>query len=228
MKTNRSYQILKLLDKLEILPKNLEIYNQALTHKSYQHFNPNSSHYEMLEFLGDSIINFKVSEFIFSKINFQKEGHASQLRAKSIASLTFAKICDDLQLSDLIQVGKGAKDILTNTKLKADVFESFCAAIYLDQGNEVLDLFLEKYLYDFVIQNAKHNNKDPKSEFQEKIQSFSTEKITYQSTKQSDGSFQSELIWDNQIFGVGSGKSMKEAEFNAARQALERMPKNQD
>ncbi|AHH45292.1 ribonuclease III [Mesomycoplasma bovoculi] len=217
-----SKEFINWLASIGIKPNSIAIFMQALTHKSFHHENPSQSHYEMLEFLGDAILNFKVSEFIYKKISLRKEGVASIVKAKSVSASTFAMLCDEIGLNKFVRVGKGAKEIVQNQKIKSDIFESFCAAIFLDLGSDFLDKFLTKKLMPIVIDIAKSNAKDPKTEFQEKIQFYSsTSQIEYRKTQLKDGTFLVHLYWENKKYGTGKGKSIKEAEFAAAQQALD-------
>lgn len=217
-----SKEFINWLASIGIKPNSIAIFMQALTHKSFHHENPSQSHYEMLEFLGDAILNFKVSEFIYKKISLRQEGAASIVKAKSVSASTFAMLCDEIGLNKFVRVGKGAKEIVENQKIKSDIFESFCAAIFLDLGSDFLDKFLTKKLMPIVIDIAKSNAKDPKTEFQEKIQFYSsTSQIEYRKTQLKDGTFLVHLYWENKKYGTGKGKSIKEAEFAAAQQALD-------
>ncbi|MDW2834049.1 ribonuclease III family protein [Mesomycoplasma ovipneumoniae] len=218
MQSNK--KIHEFLQKLDIKPNSIDIYVQSLTHKSYNFSNPSTPHYEMLEFLGDSAIHYAVTRAIYDNF-YKNEGNSTQLRAVLTSTNYLAKVCQDLGLIELVFLGKGASEIRENNKLKADVFEAFSAAILLDQGFDKLNEFLAKYLYNGVNFACEKEYKDPKSIFQEKIQSFSSlSKINYLPTRLADGTFRVDLIWEEKKYGIGYGKSIKEAEFNAATNAL--------
>ncbi|MBG0730838.1 ribonuclease III family protein [Mycoplasma sp. 'Moose RK'] len=213
-------KIREFLASIDIEPITIGIYVQALTHKSYNFTHPGMPHYEMLEFLGDSAINYAVSKVIYDNF-YQNEGNSSQLRSSLTSTAYLSEVCQNLGLPDLVFLGKGSHVIRENNKLKADIFEAFSAAILIDQGFEKLDKFLAKYLYNSVNFADEIERKDPKSIFQEKIQSFSTNsKINYFHTKLVDGTFRVDLVWEQKKYGIGFGKSIKEAEFAAATNAL--------
>ncbi|AJC49855.1 ribonuclease III [Mycoplasma flocculare] len=212
-------KVREFLKRIKIKPNSINIYIQALTHKSYNFTNPDAPNYEMLEFLGDSAINYAISRVIYD--NYKSEGHSSQLRSTLTSTTALAEACQNLGLIELVLLGKGAYDIRDNNKLKADIFESFCAAILLDQGFKKLDEFLAEYLYKKVNFAKEKQYKDPKSIFQEKIQAFSSSnKINYLAFKLADGTFRVDLFWEHKKYGIGYGKSIKEAEFAAAANAL--------
>ncbi|AJR12218.1 Ribonuclease III [Mesomycoplasma dispar] len=214
---DKVYQFLK---KIGIKPKSMDIYIQALTHKSYNFTNPEKPHYEMLEFLGDSAIHYVITRVIYDNF-YKNEGNSTQLRSWLTSTSYLANVCQKIGLINLVFLGKGSSEIRENNKLKADVFEAFSAAILIDQGFEKLNQFLAKYLYKDVNFANEKQYKDPKSIFQEKIQSFSTQsKINYSPTKLADGTFRVDLIWEQKKYGTGYGKSIKEAEFDAATNAL--------
>lgn len=213
-------KILELLKKLKIIPNSKQIYIQALTHKSYNFINPDKPHYEMLEFLGDSVINYAVSKVIYDNF-YKNEGNSTQIRSLLTSTSSLANATKKVELMNYVLLGRGASEIRENNKLKADIFESFCAAILLDQGFEKLNEFLSEYLYKDVNFDTEKQYKDPKSIFQEKIQTFSTSnKIHYLHTKLVDGTFRVDLIWEKKKYGIGYGRSIKEAEFAAATNAL--------
>lgn len=139
--------IKELLLNLNIVANNLSLYEQAFTHKSYHHVRPNKPHYEMLEFLGDSLLNLQTSLYIFKNIDAKNEGNATILRSQIVSSVSFAKISDKLQLSKYLKVAKGSEEILNNTKIKADILESLTAAIYLDQDKKLLKTLLKNFTF---------------------------------------------------------------------------------
>ncbi|MBN3534355.1 ribonuclease III [Mycoplasma procyoni] len=204
----------------QIKPKNPEIYIQAFTHKSFSNEHKDQKHYEMLEFLGDALVNFKATLFIFQKLKLFDEGQASVKRSQIIDTNALARISQQLKLSQFMRVSKGSLEIIENKKVCADLFEALTGAIYLDQGEKKLDYFLEKTLYNLIWKERKELKKDPKTEFQEIMQSLTKQTGEYVVKKEKD-LFYAELIFDGQIFGKGKGKSKKEAEVAAATRALE-------
>ncbi|MGY6171829.1 ribonuclease III, partial [Candidatus Mycoplasma pogonae] len=215
-----------LFDKIKIKPNNLDIYNQALTHSSYANEHSHFKNYNMLEFLGDSILQFRVSNFIFRSYPEIEEGQATLLRANSVNTKALEKVAIELNLTKYAKVSKGAANILINPKIQADLVESLIAAIYLDQNEEILEKFLKNFIYVHVIEERKKSFtslKDPKTIFQEYVQNLSDSPIEYLAKKQENGKYLAKLKYKGQIFGQGLGKSKKEAETEAAKDALKKI-----
>ncbi|WGI36350.1 ribonuclease III [Mesomycoplasma lagogenitalium] len=212
-------KIIEFLQKNNINYKNLDLYIQAFTHKSYSNENRNESHYEILEYLGDSLINFKTSLQLYKKYKNFDEGQATIKRSQIVDTNTLASIALKLNLNKIVRISKGANEIINNKKFNADLYEALVAAIYLDKGEKELDIFLEKTLYNLIDNNSKKTQKDPKSEFQEIVQSLTKQTGTYKVWKENDLFF-AELHFDGQIYGRGKGTNKKNAETEAAKNAL--------
>ncbi|WP_033161133.1 ribonuclease III [[Mycoplasma] collis] len=214
-------KINELLKKINIIPNKIELYIQAFTHKTYSNENKNTPHYEILEFLGDALINFKTSLLIYNSSPLINEGDATIQRSKIVNTNALAKIAHNLKLNSYLKISKGSLEILDNPKVNADLFEALCGAIFLDQGEEKLEFFLKETLYK-LFENNKQIVKDPKSLLQEYFQGSTKKTATYK-TIWNETNFESKVIFEEQIYGRGSGKSKKEAETNAAINALERL-----
>ena len=109
--------------------KNSKLLERALTHSSYSKEN-----YERLEFLGDSILDFVVGDYLFSRVD-ESEGKLSKLRASFVSEQYLHKIFDELKISSYVKLGKSYKSELTKS-VKADIFVAIVAGIYLDGGLE--------------------------------------------------------------------------------------------
>lgn len=208
------------LKSLNIRPKQIKYYVEALTHKTYANEHNGIENYNMLEFVGDAIIQMKSSIFIFKHFKNINEGEASLIRAKNVCSNGLAKLTKEIGLSQYLLISKGSQYLKENVKINADLFEAFCAAIYLDLGDEKLEEFLEVYFYPFISKTNLNSIKDPKSSFQEYIQTYSNEIIEYKIT-QLENEFKAELIHDKILYGEGFGKTKKLAEEAAAFKALD-------
>lgn len=215
----------KLLESLKIKPKNIKYYEEALTHKSYYNINPDKGfHYNMLEFLGDSLLSFKVSHFLFKYDSQMSEGDASLIRIKMVNTDTLAMLSKKIGLLDYIKISNNSDYLLNSTKIAVDIFESFLAAIYIDLGDKEVDKFLNKHLVPLIKKELKaSNHKDAKTSFQEMMQSMGKNVISYHTTKNTkDNNFTSILFCNDQRYGIGEGKTKKEAEKNAAQSALDK------
>ncbi|AKA50211.1 hypothetical protein VO56_03135 [Mycoplasmopsis gallinacea] len=209
----------------EIETSNIKLYQEAITHSSYL-VNHRSVHsYEKLEFLGDAILQLVSSDYIFRKYNKLEPGYQTRLRANVVRTETLASITESLGLVELIRTGSGQMetDVKFSQKVRADVFEAIVAAVYLDKGFRFAAKFIGKYLFDIIDDIHGGHNKDSKTELQEYFQSVSKENIHYQVEQLSDGKFKAKAIHDKIIYGSGIGNTKKEAETQAATDALTKL-----
>ncbi|EGV00423.1 ribonuclease III [Mycoplasmopsis columbina] len=221
--------IVQFLSKNNIKPNNLTLYRQALTHSSYNKFskkNVNDKDYQTFEFLGDSILQFLVSNYLIKNYQDFDAGYLTLLRSNMVNTRNLNEISEFLNLKNLMLTAPGhmGGEVKKSPKVGADIFESFVAAIYLDQGLERANNFLSKYLYPSAEKFVKNKTlKDSKTTFQEYIQSFSKNAVYYQTINLSNSLFESKVIHDNNVYGKGQGKSKTEAEENAANDALKKL-----
>lgn len=210
------------LNNLSLSFNDEKLLKEALTHKSYANENNLNYDYERLEFLGDSLLSKITAEMIFRKYPQSNEGEMSLLRSSLLNGTHLAEIGRKILLNKIILTGK-SKDNKNNDKIIEDVFEAFVGALYIDQGEEIVKVFLEKYLFK-NISISENINKNPKTLLQEFLQAESREIIEYKTRSQGQ-EFISQIYHDGNLFGTGKGKSKKEAEVNAALDALKRMGK---
>ena len=138
--------------------KNPKLLERALTHSSYSKEN-----YERLEFLGDSILDFIVGDFLYERVE-DGEGKLSKLRASFVSEQYLHKIFDELNISKYVKLGKSYKTELTKA-VKADIFEAIVASIYLDGGLDEAKKFIVSTLKLGNYKTIK--NLDYKSQIQE-------------------------------------------------------------
>ncbi|MDO6354120.1 MULTISPECIES: ribonuclease III [unclassified Caloramator] len=206
-----------------------DLLNKALTHSSYANENglKYNDHNERLEFLGDSVLSLIVSEYIFKKYKDRQEGKLSRIRASVVCESSLAELARAIKLEKYLRIGKGEE--LTGGRNKdsllADATEAVIAAIYLDQGyNKAKDFVLNKLKHK--IQNVARGREyiDFKSRLQEYVQRNLLSTIKYEVANQwgpdHDKTFEIEVYLDNIKYGLGVGKSKKEAEQMAAKNAL--------
>ena len=217
----------ELFEKLKIEPKDLSLYKTAFSHSSYANEHKARQDYERLEFLGDSIVNFLVAEYLYSH-KHEDEGEMTRVRASYVCENALYEYSTDLGLSKYIRVGHGEEKEGGQYKkaIVADIFESLVAAIYLDLGfttvrRVVLDIvvpYIEDPNYNFF--------SDYKSALQEYVQAEQNT-IDYVLISESGPSHNREFVVqakiDNIVYGEGVGSSKKEAEQNAAKIALEKL-----
>lgn len=201
--------------------KNPKYLLRALTHSSYSKEN-----YERLEFLGDSILDFVVGEYLFRKCD-ESEGKLSKLRASFVSEQYLYKIFDELKIEDYVLVGKSYKSSLTKS-VKADIFEAIVASIYLDGGFNVA----KKFIIDTLkLSNYKTiKDTDYKSQIQEYYQALDKKnKITYKLLEQKGTPHQPifyvGVLLNKEQIGVGMGSSKHEAEQSGAESILKKLNK---
>ena len=208
--------------------KNINFLENALCHTSYAHENFNKiKSNERLEFLGDTVLNLIISERIYNNKNEINEGNMSKIRATVICEECLYEAALRLQYDKFILLGNGEEKLGGRGKasILSDAFEAVLAAIYLDGGFEVSQGFINRVLGE-VTDNAvyKLGEKDHKTKLQEVIQSVSNEKISYEIIGETGPDHQKSYVavvkLGSKILGKGTGSSKKEAEQNAADEAL--------
>ena len=222
------------MDKLEILEKNIgytfknkALLKNALTHTSYAYENHIQSN-EKLEFLGDSILEFLSSKYIYNNYPKLKEGEMTKVRATVVCEDSLYKIADKHNFSDFLYVGKSERMHQGNRKIAimADSVEAVIAAIYFDSGLEEAEKFIISNLKEEIeIATKNVGIKDHKTVLQEKLQVNGNVNIKYEIINETgpdhDKTFTAEVKLDGKVLAVGKGKTKKQAEMNAAGKALE-------
>ncbi|MCK5806838.1 MAG: ribonuclease III [Mycoplasmataceae bacterium] len=211
-------QINNLLKSIGIEANNIELYLEALTHKSYTNENGGKD-YQVMEFFGDAIVDLVASEYIYNKFPNLNEGEMSILRSNSVSGKQLAKFALELNINEYSRFGNNSKGLPTNPKILEDMFEALVCAIYKDQGMEVVKDFLSKNVLLFIKNSGGKELKNPKTLLQELLQSGSRGIIKY-NTVQENNKFSSQVTHDDMVFGKGIGNTKKEAEVNAALKAL--------
>lgn len=209
--------------------KNTKLFEQAFIHRSYlNEVKAKISSNERLEFLGDSIISFVVSEYLYKNYLTSNEGVLTNLRSLLVNTKSLAQISKELEFGKFLKLSKGEEESKgrQNQSLLADSFEAFIGALFLDQGIKAVSTFLGKVLLpkaDILIKNR--TLKDPKSLLQEKVQGQKQSSPVYKVLKESGPAhariFKVGVYVNSVLLGTGSGKSKQEAEEMAAKQAIE-------
>ncbi|CAJ1002176.1 MULTISPECIES: ribonuclease III [Brevibacillus] len=204
------------------------VLRQAFTHSSYvnEQRGKRIQDNERLEFLGDAVLELTVSQFLYKTFPKMSEGEMTKLRAAIVCEPSLVKFAELLNFGDLVLLGKGEE--LTGGRqrpaLLADVFEAFIGALYLDQGLDAVFHFMEKYVYPRVDKGEFAQVTDFKSQLQEFVQQDNLGEIQYRIVEEKgpahNREFVSEVLLNNRPLGMGSGRSKKEAEQQAAARAL--------
>lgn len=190
--------------------KDKNLLKRALTHASKSAIN-----YERLEFLGDSILDFVVGEYLFMQSD-KAEGELTVLRSHFVSEANLCKVFDDLNIADKIILGKSWKGALSKA-VKCDIVEAIIAAIYIDGGMvEARKFIVEKLKLD-TFDSVKDDNF--KSKLQELIQANFKCKMSYVTEHDGDG-FISSFYMDEDKIASGYGLDKTSAEQDAAEKAI--------
>ena len=211
--------------------KNKSLLATALTHTSYAYEKKVESN-EKLEFLGDSILEFVSSEYLYNKYTNLKEGEMTKVRASVVCEESLHQIAKMHNFSDFLNLGKSEKTGREEVRpaIMADSVEAVIAAIFLDGGLEPTKKFIIKNLEEPIEVATKHiGQKDYKTVLQEILQKNGNVNIEYEIIDEKgpdhDKIFCAEVICNNKKLAEGEGKSKKHAEMDAARKAIENMKK---
>lgn len=216
---------MKILEELNITPKRLSLYERAFIHTSYANEEGVES-YERLEYLGDAVLELVMSEYLYSNTEFE-EGMMTKLRAHYVCENALYEYSIKLGLNEYIRLGKGESDNGGKYRktIVADIFESFIGALFLDQGLDVVKKFIYKNIIPLIERKEIDFFSDYKSILQELVQTDkrSLEYVIIEEKGPShDKIFTVQVKIDNIIYGEGTAHSKKQAEQEAAKNALKK------
>ncbi len=218
-----------LMKKIGYSFKDPRLLENALTHSSYANEgNRGLKSNERLEFLGDSVLGFITARYLFER-ETGPEGELTKLRAALVCEKALFSYARQLGLGECLLLGKGEQQTggAERPSILADAFEAVIAAIYLDGGLEPVKSFLLPYLEQERSQQRRPKFKDYKTLLQEIVQQNPGEKIEYELKGESgpdhNKQFLMEVHLNSNVIGTGRGRSKKEAEQQAAREALKLM-----
>ena len=211
---------------------NEDILIQALTHSSYANElkakKQNAVCNERLEFLGDSVLEIVVSEYLYENCKKKSEGTLTKMRQHLVCEKTLAKIAAELSIGDYINLGRGEEltDCRKRPKVLADALEAVFAAVYLDSGKNEKDY--KRVILTLVepeIENAFSMKKgDYKTQLQQLIEQDGSATLEYKVIEETgpehDKTFTVVAVVNNNAVGTGTSKSKKDAEMQAAKVAL--------
>jgi len=219
----------KLEEEIGYVFKNKNLLITALTHTSYAYENKVKS-YERLEYLGDSILEFISSKYLFNNYENLSEGEMTKVRAYAVCEDSLFEIANKHNFSDFLYLGKSEKAGNSDKKaILADCVEAVIAGIYLDSGDISI---VEKFILDNIkdkVEYGSHNVglKDYKTVLQEKLQAHGEVFIKYEIINEQgpdhNKTFTAEVKCNGRSLAIGSGRSKKHAEMEAAKKALENM-----
>ena len=216
----------KFEQEIEYTFKDKSLLKKALTHTSYAYENKTES-YERLEFLGDSILEFISSKYLFENYTKLSEGEMTKVRAYSVCEDSLYEVAVQHNFSDFLYLGKSEKASNNARKaILADTVEAVIAAIFLDSGIEEAEKFILKNIKNQIEYASKNvGTKDYKTVLQEKLQIHGEISIKYNIIDEQgpdhDKIFTAELEINGKKMAIGTGKSKKGAEMEAARKTLD-------
>lgn len=218
-------------NRIEYKFKNPKLLEEALTHSSYanEHREKRIKCNERLEFLGDAVLSVVVADYIFENYPDLPEGELTKLRSALVCEKALYMFGKQIKLGEYLLLSRGEKNGggAERPSIVSDAFEAVIAAIYLDGGLDSA----RKHILRFVIPEVKNMRtkpfKDYKTTLQEIVQKNPGEILEYNMVSESgpdhDKHFVFEVYLNSNVIGKGGGRSKKEAEQNAAREALELM-----
>jgi ribonuclease III len=207
---------------------NQKLLQQAFIHRSYlnEAKEPVESN-ERLEFLGDSILSFIISQHLYKTYPKYDEGILTNLRSMVVNTKSLAKAAKNLDFGTYLLLSRGEEECggRSNESIMANTFEAVIGALFLDQGVEAVEAFLQKNLIPSIEEYVKRKVfKDPKSILQEYIQSKKQNSPLYKVLLEEGPAhakrFTIGVFVENEKIGEGTGRSKQEAEESAAEQAL--------
>jgi ribonuclease-3 len=233
-------RVVRLRDEFEVLQDRIGyrfrdrgLLEHALTHRSRAAEDPSGGvkDNESLEFLGDAVLGLVAADMLFRRYPEFDEGQKSKIKASVVSAQALARRAERIQLGDHLLLGRGEEKTGGRFKqaLLADGYEALIAAVYLDGGFRAAAELLERELGEAIADGATQAvvGEDYKSALQERLQALGRALPEYRVAAQSGPDhrkvFTVEVLVEGGVLGCATGKAKKEAEQEAAREALERM-----
>ncbi len=216
--------------------KDEALIREALTHRSYLNEHPHWAwgQNERLEYLGDAVLELSVSRFLFDAFPEFPEGRLTGLRAALVNYRMLSKIASEISLDTFLYMSKGEAKDSDKAKeiIMANAIEAVIGAIYLDQGYDVTDAFVEKFVMAHLNEVLNFGlEKDPKSRLQEVVQEREKVTPTYRVLKEEGPdhkrTFYVGVFFGDRLVEKGVGTSKQEAETDAAENAMKALGKSQ-
>ena len=231
MKRTRKHQLENFMHQLEISFHDLTLLDCALTHSSYSNECKDGPvpYNERLEFLGDAILDFVVGEYLFCHYPNMPEGDLSRARASVVSETPLAACCAAFHMGDFLLMGKGEESTggRQRPSILADAFEAVVGALYIDSSYDEARRFILTQLKAYLdLIDSGHYLKDYKTLFQEYVQQDGVQQIHYELCREEgpdhDKTFYMKVYVNGVEEGEGAGKTKKDAEQQAAYEALKK------
>lgn len=206
-----------------------ELLQEALTHPSLAYESKEKEYdNQRLEFLGDAVLQLILTSNLYLRFPDFSEGRLTKLRSRLVSRDALCRYAAKLDLGPFLRLGKGetASGGRERPSNLADAIEALIGAVYLDGGFEPARDLVIRNFGEFIDEISQRPDEDnPKGELQENLQAISSSSPTYEIVDQEGPDHQklfvAEVSWEGILLGKGSGSSKKEAEINAAAEALE-------
>jgi len=215
--------------------KDIKLYELALTHRSWVNENPSptAGHNERLEFLGDAVLEYVVSAFLYKEFPDKEEGFLTALRANIVNTKNLASLATKLSLGEHLNLSKGEEQGggRSNESLLADTLEAVIGALFIDSGIATAEKFIQENLLSDISEKLREPLKDAKSRLQEIVQAKGLPAPRYlvvtETGPDHNKNFEVEVHFNGEAVARGTGKSKSRAEQSAAEAALANFEANQ-
>lgn len=222
----RKKDLKRFLRSINIGFRDYKLLNLALSHRSYINELKLDENNEKLEFLGDSILGFVITEYLFLSFPDYSEGDLAKIKSFVISENSLSKIAKSIGLNQYVLISKGEESSGGRNKktIISDAFEAFLGSYYIDSNfNKAKELLLRLFKKEVELVVEDRHEKDYKTLLQElaqkKYKICPAYRLKSKKGPEHDRVFMMEVIINNQIYGIGEGKSKKDAEKVAAKNA---------
>ena len=213
--------------------KNAALYELACTHTSYSNEHKSSGllSNQRLEFLGDSVLSLVVSEYIYENCPNLREGDLSKIRADVVCEDSLYEIAKKIDLGAVLKLGKGENTEAGRDRPStlSDAFEAMVAAVYLDSDFKTVKTILLPLLEEKIKKSVEnHDSKDYKTTLQEIVQKKTKSQMVRYRIVGENGPdhnkiYEVQVFVGDKVMGTGNGRSKKQAEQNAAKEAINKL-----
>ena len=230
----RMEQLNFLQERIKFKFSDIKLLNKALTHRSYANENSETlKHNERLEFLGDSVLDILVSDYLVHEYSEFAEGTLSKIRAAVVNETCLAKLAKNIKLGNYLLLGRG-EDLSggrEKASILADTFEALAGAVFCDgRFDAASNIFLPLLIEEIKKTAQSWSFRDFKSDLQEytqnKLVCIPSYKVIREIGPDHAKKFEVVVIIKNEVEGKGFGRSKKEAEQAAAKMAMENYSHN--
>ena len=212
---------------LNIKINNIEIFEQAFLHSSFAGIKKDVISNERLEYLGDAVLEFIISDFLFTKYKNKPEGELTEIRSRLVKRETLVRVAENLEIKKFMILSYGAKKELLSKKtdsILANVVEAIIAAIYIDSGLDKAANFIYCNIIN-VFSETIQTDENYKKQLQELLHSYNFDtpiyQLLYETGADHDKVFQIGVYINNIFLGSGKGSSKKIAAQHAAKDAID-------